>query len=218
MYSFSIVPDLPLLNAVLQTLFFFACPFVIAILLGGSLGIWLFLKRHLLLFVRTSSRFAIKPLPYIRATMYLGLFPLLLMLLLSIPGMAAGTAVLVLLSLGAVFHLAYQLYSGLQTLDASILETAMASGLEQMAMIRRVLIPMGKDRIIHALCENALFLLAMDSIAGIVENIGLAGLAAWSVITGANGLLLLSSLLLLVPLFLLAGYLSSHFARKSGKP
>lgn len=217
MYSFPIVPDFPLLNAILQTLLFFVCPFVIAILLGGFLGIWLFFKRHPLLARRARPHFAVKPLPYARAMMYLGLFPVMLVLLLSIPGMGAGTAVLVLMSLGAIFHLAFHLYSGLYTLDTSILEMALASGLDQKAMIRRVLIPMGKNRIIHALCETALFLLAMESVAGFVADIGLAGLAIWSGVAGANWLLLLISLLLLAPLFLLAGCLSSHFARKSGK-
>jgi hypothetical protein len=57
----------------------------------------------------------------------------------------------------------------------------------------------------------------MESIAGFVTGIGLAGLTIWSGIAQADGLLLLLSLLLLVPLFLLAGCLSSHFAKKSGK-
>lgn len=217
MYSFPIMPDLPLLNAVLQTLLFFVCPFVIAILLGGSLGIWLFLKRHPLLSVHARPHLDIKQLPYARAMMYLGLFPILLVLLMSIPGMGTGTAVLVLLSLGAIFHLAFHLYCGLYTMDVSILEMALASGLDHQAMIRRVLIPMGKNRIIHALCETALFLLAMESVAGFVTGIGLAGLAIWNGIAGSDGFMLLLSLLLLVPLFLLTGCLSSHFAKKSGK-
>lgn len=214
MFNLPIIPDFPLLNAILQTLLLFVCPFVTAILLGGSLGMWLYLKRHPLLSVRARPHSDAKPLPYARAMMYLGLFPILLVLVMNIPGIGAGTAVFILLSLGAIFHLAYHIYSGLYTMDTSILEMALASGLYQKAMILRVLVPMGKYRIIHALCETALFLLAMESIAGFVADIGLAGLAIWSGIAGANGLQLLLSLLLLIPLFLLTGCLSSHFAKK----
>jgi ABC-type methionine transport system permease subunit len=214
-YSFPIVPDFPLLNAILQTLLFFVCPFVIAILLGAPFGMWLFFKRHPLFAGRAGHLFAVTPFPYARAMIYLGLFPILLVLLLSIPGMGADAAVLVLLSLGAIFHLASHLYSGLYLLDTSILEMALASGLDHQAMIRRVLIPMGKNRIIHSLCETALFLLAMQSIAGFVSGIGLAGLAIWSGVAGADWLLLLLCLLLLIPLFLLVGCMSSHYAKKA---
>jgi ABC-type methionine transport system permease subunit len=215
MYSFSIVPDFPLLNAVLQTLLLFVCPFVIAILLGGSLGMWLFFNRHPLFTVRARHHFSVTPFPYARAMIYLGVFPILLALLLNILHLEAGTAVLLLLSLGAIFYLAFHLYRELYTLDASILEMALASGLDHQAMIRRVLIPMGKFRIAHALCETALFLLALESAAGFFTGLGLTGFAILSGFTGTDWLQLLLCLLLLVPLFLLVGYLSSRYAKKS---
>ncbi len=217
MYDYPISQASPLVNAILQTLLLFVCPFVIAILLGGSLGMWLFFKRHPLFTGRARPLSAIRPLPYARAMIYLGLLPILLLLLLRIPGMAAGTAALVLLSLGATVHLAFHIYSELFTLDESILEMALASGLDHQAMIRRVLNPLGKNRIIHAICETALFLLSMETIAGYMVNLGLAGLMIWSGFIGTDILLLLLSILLLAPLFLLVGWLSSHFAIKCSK-
>ncbi len=217
MYDYPIAQASPLVNAILQTLLLFICPFVVAILLGGSLGMWLFFKRHPLLAGRARPLFAIGPLPYARTMIYLGLLPMLLLLVLCIPGMAASTVVLVLLSLGAAVHLAFHMYGELYTLDESILEMALASGLDYPAMIRRVLLPLGKNRIFHAVCETALFLLAMETVAGCVADVGLAGLAISSGSAG-NVLILLLGLLLLAPLFLLIGWLSSHFAKKCGKP
>ena len=214
MYSYPIVQDSPIVNAILQTLLFFACPFVISILLGGSLGMWLFFKRHPLFAIRAKSRLTARPLPYARSMTYLGLLPILLLSMLFIPGMDAGTAVLLLLSLGATGHLAFHMYGELRALDASVLEIALASGLDRRAMIRRVLLPLGKNRIIHAICETALFLLAMETVAGFMADIGLASLAMWSGFTKSPALILLFGLLLLTPLFLFVSLLSAHYAKK----
>ncbi len=214
MYSYPIEQASHLMNAILQTLLLFVCPFVIAILLGGSLGMWLFLKRHPMLAMHERQRFAARPLPYTRAMIYLGLLPLLLLLVQRIPGMGAGTAALVLLSLTATDHLAFHVYNELCMLDASILEMSLASGLDHQAMICRVLLPLGKNRIIHAICETSLFLLAMETIAGCVTDVGLAGLAIWIGFTGADVLILLLSLILLAFLFILAGCLSRSYAKK----
>jgi len=214
MYNYPIAQASPLMNAILQTLLFFVCPFVIAILLGGTLGMWLFFKRHPLLAAHPRSRLTVRPLPYARAMIYLGLLPMLLLLVRRILGMEAGTAVFMLLSLGATSHLAFHMYSELHLLDTSILEMALASGLDNQAMIRRVLLPLGKNRIIHAICETALFLLAMETIAGCLADIGLAGLAIMSGFVDADVLILLLGLLLLVPLFLFVSMLSAHFAKK----
>ncbi len=214
MYSYIIVQDSPLVNALLQTLLFFACPFVIAILLGGPFSMWLFFKRHPLFARHARPRLTARPLPYARGITYLGLLPVLLLSVLFIPGMEAGTAVLLLLSLGATIHLAFHMYSELYAMDVSILEMALASGLDHRAIIRRVLFPLGKNRIIHAICETALFLLAMETVAGFMVDIGLASLALWSGFTESPALILLFGLLLLAPLFLFASLLSAHFAKK----
>jgi len=217
MYSFPNAQASPLVNAFLQTLLFFVCPFVIAILLGGSLGMWLFLKRHPLPAIRSRHRLASRPLPYSRAMVYLGLLPILLLLVQRIPGLEADTAALLLLSLGATDFLASHMYNGLNTLDASILEMALASGLDHRAMIRRVLLPLGKNRILHAICATALFLLAMETIAGFATDTGLAGLVIRVGFIGPDVLPLLLGLLLLAPMFLLLSLLTTRYAKKAGK-
>ena len=214
MYSFPIAQASPLVNAILQTLLLFVCPLVIAILLGGSLGMWLFFKRHPLFAMHTRPRLAARPLRYARGMTYLGLLPVLLLSVQFIPGMEVGTAVLLLLSLGATGHLAFHLYRELYTLDASILEMALASGLEHRAMIRRVLFPLGKNRIIHAICETALFLLAMETVIGFMTSIGLSSFAIWGGFSESPVFILLFGLLLLAPLFLFVSWLSARFAKK----
>lgn len=218
MYSYPFPQAAPLVNALLQTLLLLACPLAVASVLGGFMGMWMFFHRHPLL-----SRSAkllpagVKPLPCLRSLSYLGLLPMLLLLTRRIPGMADGTMVLLLLSLGATVFLAFHAYSGLSALNASILEMALASGLTGWALILRVLLPLGKSRLLHALCETALFLLAMGAVAGCTVGGGLTGLAVSGGSPGPEGFTLLLSLLLLASLFLLIGWLSSHFAKNKGK-
>jgi ABC-type methionine transport system permease subunit len=215
MYDYPIAQAAPLLNAFLQTLLLFICPLVIAAILGGSLGMWLFFRRHPLFARRARPRLdAARPLPYVRSMVYLGLMPMLLLILGHIPGLPGGTPVVLLLSLGATVYLAYHVYSVLHTLDASILEMALASGLTHQDMILRVMLPLGKNSLIHTLCETALFLLAMGAVAGCVAGGGLTGLALQSGFSGTDRLTWLICLLLLAPLFLLVSWLSSRFAKK----
>jgi ABC-type methionine transport system permease subunit len=215
MFNYPIAQASPLVNAILQTLLLFICPLVIAAILGGSLGMWLFFYRHPLFARRARPRLAAaKPLPYIRSMVYLGLMPMLLLILGHIPGLTGGTSVVLLLSLGATVHLAYHVYGELHTLDTSILEMALASGLNHQDMILRVLLPLGKNGLIHTLCETALFLLAMGAVAGCVAGGGLTGLALQSGFSETDGLTWLFSLLLMAILFLCVSLLSSRFAKK----
>jgi ABC-type methionine transport system permease subunit len=219
MYNYPIAQAAPLINAFLQSLLLLVCPLVISAIVGGTSGMWLFFRRHPLFARRARLRFsAVKPLPYARSMIYLGLMPMLLLLMRNIPGLTGAASVILLLSMGAAVYLAYHVYGGLHTLDASILEMALASGLDRQEMIMRVLLPLGKNSLLHALCETALFLLAMGAVSGCVAGGGLTGLAVQGGLNGTDALTMLLSLLLLAAMFLFLGRLSSRFAGKCGKP
>ncbi len=216
MFDYPIAQASPLVNAFAQTLLLLIFPLTIASVLGGSLGLWLFFKRHPLLMGSTKCRtYAARPAPCIRSLGYIGLLPLILVLLRRLPGLTDSTAVTLLLSIGATVHFAFHVYSELYALDVSLLEMALSSGLSHRAIIRRVLLPAGRRRLVHALLETALFLLALGAVAGCVTNTGLAGLAVYASSIESDGLQWLGCLLLFSPLFLLAAWLSSRYAAKA---
>ncbi len=216
MYNFPIAQAAPLVNALLQTLLLLFCPLVIAVLLGGALGVLLFFRRHPLFAKNPKHAFAsVKLAPYLRSTAYLGLLPLLFLLLRQIPGIAESTAVILLLSLGAAVYMTVHVFGSFHALDASTLEMALSSGLLNLSILRRVLFPLARNRLLRTLCDTTLFLLAMGTVSGCVSGIGLAGLAIRSGLPDLGSLTWIWCLLLLLPLFLLAGGLSARFAKKA---
>ncbi len=218
MYDYPFPQAAPLVNAFLQTLFLLLFPLVIASIAGGSLGLWLFFRRHPLLSRSAKPRPAgTKALPCLRSLWYLGLMPMLLLWMQRTSGMAYGTAAALLLSLGATAHLTFHVYGAFYAIDESTLEMALASGLSGWGLIRRVLIPLGKNRLLHTLCETALFLLAMGSVAGCAVGGGLTGLALRDGLLQTDGLTWFLCLLLLAFLFFLVSRLSFRFAQNAEK-
>ncbi len=208
--------DIPLLNAFLQTLLLLVLPLAITLLLGSAAGIWVFFWRNPL-FSRSVKPhpFASRPLRYFRSYGYLAFLPLLLLLAQRILGLEQGAASVFVISLGALPYYIFHIHRGLSRLDVSILESALSSGLNKWWIILRVLLPLGKFRLIHAFFETSLFVLSMGAVSGLLTGYGLSGAALTFIDYNRGTLDYLWAYLLLALLFVLAADLSSRFAKKA---
>ena len=208
--------DAPLLNAFVQTILLLAIPLAISFLFGSIAGICAFLWRNPLFSRSTKPHFFdLRPLRYLRSYGYLAFIPLLVILAHDVLGMDAGLASMLVITLGAMCHYVFHVYHGLSALDTSILEGALSTGLNRKWIIQRVLLPLGKFRLMHAFFETVLFILSMGAISGLLTGYGLSGAALLFTAGNAATADCLLSYLLLALLFILAADLSSRFAKKA---
>ena len=212
MFDFPFFVDSPVLNAFVQTILLLLIPLGIAFVLGGILGVCAFFCRHPLFSRSTKPHiFSLKPISYFRSYGYLAFIPLLIMQANSVLGIDAGTASILVISLGAIcFHI-FHIYHGLNQLDSSVLEGTLSTGLSRRWIICRVLLPLGKYRLLHAIFVTTLFALAMGALSGLVTGYGLSGTVLSTLPSNANLEVYLISYLILALLFLLIVNLSSRY-------
>jgi len=208
--------DSPILGAFVQTILLLLIPLAVASMLGGILGICVFFWRHPLFSHSANPHiFALRPLRYFRSFGYLAFLPLLIIQAHNVLGIDPGMASMIAITLGAVCFFVFHIYIGLNQLDSSVLEGALSTGLNRRWMIRRVLLPLAKYRLLHALLETTLFALAMGAVSGILTGYGLSGVVRMISSSSANLEICIVSYLILALLFILSADLSSRYATKT---
>ncbi len=215
MFDTPFFSDSLILNGLVQTMILLLIPLLIAILLGSIIGICVFFWRNPLFSRSTKPHiFALRFIRYFRSYGYLAFMPLLIILANGVLGIDSGIASILAITLGAVMFHVFHIYKGLSHLNTSVLEGTLSTGLNRIWIILRVLLPLGKYRLLHALFETTLFTLAMGALSGIVTGYGLSGTVLSTLPSNANLEICLISYLILALLFLLIVNLSSRYANK----
>ena len=208
-------PNAPILNALIQTLLLLMIPLAISASFGSIAGIGVFFWRNPLFSRKTKpALFSYRVIRYFRSYGYLAFVPLFIILANDWIGITPGLSSILFITLGGIFFFLFHLHNGLNQLDASVLEGTLSTGLSKRWFILRVLLPLGKCKIAHALFDTALFILSMGSVSGILTGYGLSGTGR-PLSSGSDklGIILISYLLLALMFILIAG-LSSRFDRK----
>ncbi len=210
MYNSSFTNASPLVNALAQTALLLLIPLVISIVLGGIAGMQLYFNRHPLLSRGTKQLpFAKMPHCNLYSYVYIGFLPLLLLVLNQLLRFNMFSMSIIFITVGSCLHLIYRVVYDLNQLDASVLETALSCGLSTKDIIFRVLLPQGKQRLLYAITETALFTLVLVSVTGSVCGFGLSSL----VIGGIDSKDSVWSLMILAVLFIGFLALTSRFAK-----
>lgn len=160
-------------NAFLQTLLLFLCPLLLSLLIGGLTGLGLYIRT---LPGRGDSMRSGAKAAFVSYA-FLGLLPVILLLVQAVAPRAAVAALYLLLVVAGTAHAALGVEKALGQVDRHVLEAAVASGLTNRQVILRVLLPQGKLPLAAAFLSLSLFVLAAGAIGGAVAAGGLMGLA-----------------------------------------
>lgn len=215
MYNYPFGQGAPLANAFVQTLLLLLCPLFIALVFGGFLGFGLYFA-NLPLYARRkgASPLALALPGLFKSYPFIGLLPLIYLLVQRLTGLSENVAALLLLTLGGIAHVAWRFQKALGKVDPHLIEASAAAGLNRSQITLLVLFPEASAYLMHASIQSALFLVSAGAVLGTVAGGGLAGLASRATFLSPDTPTLVSCLLLLALLFLLLGWLCAHLAGK----
>lgn len=168
-----------ILESLGQTAIMVFSSLAIAIVLGGALGLFLFVtSSRLFLKNRLINQVMGVLLNIIRSVPFLILMILLLPLSKVIVGTKIGsTAVIVPLSIAAIAFFARLAEASFSDVNHGVLEAAVASGAKKLTIIFKLLIPEALPSLIKNITVTAISILGFSAMAGLVGGGGLGDLA-----------------------------------------
>jgi D-methionine transport system permease protein len=176
----SILAILPELNMAMgQTLLMLSIGLTAAVVLGGPLGVWLFLLGR-------GQSLANRPLfavvDWVVSTVRSFPFIILLVALVPFTRVVAGTSIgplaaAVPLSVAAIPYFARLVEQCLREVPRGVIEAAHAAGASELQIIRRVLLVEARSGLVLALTMLAISFLSYSAIAGVVGGGGIGDLA-----------------------------------------
>ncbi len=215
MYSYPFGQAAPLANAFVQTLLLLFCPLFIALVFGGFLGFGLYFANHPLFAKRRGLHpFILSVLGLFKSYPFIGLLPLIYLLVQRLTGLSENVTALLLLTLGGIVHVAWRFQKALSKVDPHLMEAAAASGLNRRQITLLILFPEANTYLMHATIQSCLFLTSAGAVLGTVAGGGLAGLALRAAFFSPDTPTLATCLASLAVLFLLLGWLCAHLAGK----
>lgn len=173
----SVLPQIAL--ATTQTAYMLVLTLLIALVLGGGLGIWLYV-------VRPDSLAPNRPLYLVLDAVvnFVRSFPFLILLISIIPftrfvvGTAIGTtAVVVPLSISAIPEFARLVEQALLDVRVGVVDAARAFGAGRSQVIRHVLLVEARPGLINAFTILSVIYLSATTVAGLVGGGGLGNFA-----------------------------------------
>lgn len=168
-----------LIQALQETALMVGTSLVVAIILGGLLGLVLFASNEAL-FNKNKWLYQILGvvLNIVRSVPFLILMIFLLPLSVVIVGTKIGsTAVIVPLSIAAIAFFGRLSEASFSEVDKGVLEAAIASGAKKSHIIAKILIPEALPSLIKNITVTAISVLGFSAMAGLVGGGGIGDLA-----------------------------------------
>lgn len=168
-----------ILTAISQSTFMVLSSLVIAIIVGGLLGLLLYVTQNPLFSKKTLINGIIGVLlNIIRSVPFLILMILLLPLSKLIVGTKIGpSAVIVPLSIAAIAFFARLAEASFSDVNHGVIEAAVSSGATKFAIIKDILIPEALPSLVKNITVTAISVLGFSAMAGLVGGGGLGDLA-----------------------------------------
>ncbi|MGL4791417.1 MAG: ABC transporter permease subunit, partial [Anaerotignaceae bacterium] len=164
-----------ILTAISQSTFMVLSSLVIAIIVGGLLGLLLYVTQNPLFSKKTLINGIIGVLlNIIRSVPFLILMILLLPLSKFIVGTKIGpSAVIVPLSIAAIAFFARLAEASFSDVNHGVIEAAVSSGATKFAIIKDILIPEALPSLVKNITVTAISVLGFSAMAGLVGGGGL---------------------------------------------
>lgn len=168
-----------ILLALSQTAYMVIISLVVAIVLGGILGLFLFTtSNHLFIKNRVINHFVGIILNVVRSIPFLILMIFLLPLSKLIVGTKIGSeAVIVPLSIASIAFFARLAEASFSDVDKGVIEAAIASGASKLSIIIKILIPEAISSLVKNITVTAISILGFSAMAGLLGGGGLGDLA-----------------------------------------
>ena len=168
-----------ILLALSQTAYMVIISLVVAIVLGGILGLFLFTtSNHLFIKNRVINYIVGIILNVVRSVPFLILMIFLLPLSKLIVGTKIGSeAVVVPLSIASIAFFARLAEASFSDVDKGVIEAAIASGASKLSIIIKILIPEAISSLVKNITVTAISILGFSAMAGLVGGGGLGDLA-----------------------------------------
>lgn len=168
-----------ILLALSQTAYMVIISLVVAIVLGGILGLFLFTTSNKLFIKNKVINYIVGIiLNVVRSVPFLILMIFLLPLSKLIVGTKIGSeAVVVPLSIASIAFFARLAEASFADVDKGVIEAAIASGASKLSIIIKILIPEAISSLVKNITVTAISILGFSAMAGLVGGGGLGDLA-----------------------------------------
>jgi len=215
--NFDLLEELKL--ALSETFLMVSVSLVVAIIIGGLLGLLLFLSsNHLFFKNRVLNEVSGIIINIIRSIPFIILLVLLIPISKAIVHTTIGpTAVIVPLSISAIAFYARLSEASFSDVNKGVLESAVASGAKVIHIITGILIPEALPQLINGITITAISLIGFSAMAGTVGGGGIGNLAIRYGYQRYNTTVMLTSVVVLVVIVQALQLLGDFSARKVNK-
>lgn len=192
------------IDLILQHLYLSGISILIAFMLGGFIGI-------LMTKSKTFSHIALSIVNFLYTIPSIAFFGGLI----SVTGIGSKTAIIVL-SIYALLPMVRNTYTGIENIDANVLQAAEGMGTSAFQMLYKIQLPLALPVILTGLRTMVVMVIATAGIASFVGAGGL-GVAIWRGITTYNNALTIAGSLLIACMALLADFLIGRVQKTISK-
>jgi len=205
-----------LINATLETLYMVFGAGLLALLLGGPIGIILYVTAPQRFWANQSLHQSLGIVVNITRSI-----PFIILMIALIPftrwivGTAIGTtAAIVPLAIGAAPFLARIVESALNEISSGLVETGQAMGATPMQIIYKILLPEALPNLIRGLTTTLIALVGYSAMAGAVGGGGLGSLAYHYGYQRFDTMVMVSTIIILILLVQIIQWVGEHVARR----